>query len=78
MYYLVLCSPLLAERFFKLGFNHGIISHFKEVNRDSNQDGCLIFLSAIKQPMTFCKNSCVKDALNAAVTTVNKLEFDGM
>ena len=35
-------------------------------------------LSAIKQPVTFCKNSCVKDALNAAVTTVNKLEFDCM
>lgn len=55
MYYLVLYSPLLAECFFKLGFNHGIISHFKEVNRDSNQDGYLIFLSAIKQPVTFCK-----------------------
>ena len=78
LYYLVLYSPLLAECFFKLGFNHGIISYFKEVSRDSFQDGCLISLSAIKQPMTFCKNSSVKDALNAAVTTVNKLEFDSL
>ena len=64
--------------FFKLGFNHGIISYFKEVNPDSYQDGCLISLSSIKPLMTFCKISRVKDALNAAVTTVNKLEFDCM
>ena len=52
MYYLVLYRPLLAEFFFlKLGFNHGIISHFKEVNRYSYEGGCLISLSAIKQPI---------------------------
>ena len=48
-YYIVRFWPSF---FFKLGFNHGIISHFKEVNRGSYQDGCLmISLSAIKQPI---------------------------
>ena len=77
MYYLVLYRPL-----FKLGFNHGIISHFKEVNRDSYQDGCLIssFLEHDKTAnlMSGCKLSRVKDVRNSAVTTVNKLEFDCM